>query len=165
MKCKVFFFPFRTNYINASFQKTARIKKYFSGLPLNVRSALVTRVTNKRNKFSSSYHNHFGFWRHSEITANKTREEKTCIKKVNGKIYCSQNIKLLKFIDITCKGTAIHKQAWRGPEVEAPTFLDNKNMKLVRLSVLRTVRLYPTATHFWQRHCRLQGHSASERLC
>jgi hypothetical protein len=37
-------------------------------------------------------------------------------------------------------------QAWRGPwgfqEVEAPEFLDNRHMKVVRLSALRTGRLY-----------------------
>ena len=29
------------------------------------------------------------------------------------------------------------------PEVEAPEFLDNQHMKVVRLSALRTIRLYP----------------------
>jgi hypothetical protein len=38
-------------------------------------------------------------------------------------------------------------QAWTGPlgflEVEAPVFLDNRHRKVVRLSALRTGRLYP----------------------
>ena len=45
------------------------------------------------------------------------------------------------------KGKAIHVQAYYKPtgfqEFEAPTFLDNRHTKVVRLSVLRTGRLYP----------------------
>ena len=41
----------------------------------------------------------------------------------------------------------ISPQAWRGllgfQEVEAPEFLDNRHMKVVRLSALSTGRLYP----------------------
>ena len=53
-------------------------------------------------------------------------------------------------------------------EVEAPIFQDNRHMKVVRLSVLRTGRLYPPGntpgTHFCQRLCRPQGHSAAGRI-
>ena len=130
---------------------------------MNIKSAHVTRVTNKRHKFASCCQNHFGFWRHSEGTSSKNRVEKTCIKNA-WKTCPSQNVKLLKFIDMTSKGRSIHAQAWRGPEFEPATFLDNRHMKLVRLSVLRTGRLYPPTTHFWQRLCRLQGHSAAEMI-
>jgi hypothetical protein len=42
------------------------------------------------------------------------------------------------------KGKAIPLQAWRGfQETEAPRFHDNRHMKVVRLSALRTSRLYP----------------------
>ena len=45
------------------------------------------------------------------------------------------------------KVKAIPLQAWTGPEglqeVEAPRFQDNLHMKVVRLSALRTGRLYP----------------------
>jgi hypothetical protein len=45
------------------------------------------------------------------------------------------------------KGKAFPLQASTGPwgflEVEAPEFLDNRHMKVVRLSALRTGRLYP----------------------
>jgi hypothetical protein len=44
------------------------------------------------------------------------------------------------------KGKAFPLQAWTGPwgfqEVEAPEFLDNRHKKVVRLSALRTGRLY-----------------------
>ena len=44
-------------------------------------------------------------------------------------------------------------QALRVPGVEAPRFHDNQHMKVVRLSALRTGRLYPTenipGTHFY----------------
>ena len=49
-------------------------------------------------------------------------------------------------------------------EVEAPRFQDNQRMKVVRLSALRTDRLYPPrdipGTYFCQRLSRPQGHSA-----
>jgi len=53
------------------------------------------------------------------------------------------------------KGNAIPLQAWADPEgsrAEVPTVQDNRNMKVVRLSALRTDRLYPPVnipgTHF-----------------
>jgi len=45
------------------------------------------------------------------------------------------------------KGKAIPLQIWTGPEgsrrFEAPRFQDNRHMKVVGLSALRTSRLYP----------------------
>ena len=41
----------------------------------------------------------------------------------------------------TVEGKAIQLQAWTGPE--APRFQDNRHMKMVRFSALRTGRLYP----------------------
>jgi hypothetical protein len=56
-------------------------------------------------------------------------------------------IRTEKFITIIIviifKGKAIPLQAWGFQEVVAPRFLDNRHMKVVRLSVLRTGRLYP----------------------
>jgi hypothetical protein len=53
-------------------------------------------------------------------------------------------------------------------EVEAHRFQDIRHMKVIRLSVLRTVRLYPTVnipgTHFCYRLSRPQGHSAAGRI-
>jgi hypothetical protein len=53
-------------------------------------------------------------------------------------------------------------------EVEAPRFLDKWQMKVVRLSALRTGRFYPTGnipgTHFWYRLSRAQGHSSTGRI-
>jgi hypothetical protein len=53
-------------------------------------------------------------------------------------------------------------------EVETPRFLDNRHMKVVRLSALRTGRLYPPGkipgTHFCLRLSRPQDHSATGRI-
>ena len=52
--------------------------------------------------------------------------------------------------------------------VEAPRFQDNRHMKVVRLSALRTGRLYPPGNipgiHFCQRLSRPQGYSAAGRI-
>ena len=40
-------------------------------------------------------------------------------------------------------------QPWGFQEVEAPRFQDNQHMKIVRLSALRTVRLYPPRKYSW----------------
>jgi len=44
------------------------------------------------------------------------------------------------------KGKSATVHAWKGPwyfqEVEAPTFQDNRHKKLVKMSALRTGRLY-----------------------
>jgi hypothetical protein len=49
-----------------------------------------------------------------------------------------------------------------------PKFQDNRHMKVVRLSALRTGRLYPQGnihgTHFCWRLSRLQDHSAAGRI-
>jgi hypothetical protein len=68
------------------------------------------------------------------------------------------NVRVTHFNNIFCKGKskAILLQAWRRPrrfqEVEAPRFQDNRHMKVVRLSALRTGRLYHPGnfpgTHF-----------------
>jgi hypothetical protein len=53
-------------------------------------------------------------------------------------------------------------------EVEAPRFQDNRHMKVVRLSAIRTGRVYPPGnipgTHFCLRLSRPQGHSATDRI-
>ena len=57
---------------------------------------------------------------------------------------------------------------WGFQEVEAPRFQDSRHMKVVRLSALRTCRLYPPenipGTHFCWRLSQLQGHSAAGRI-
>jgi hypothetical protein len=53
-------------------------------------------------------------------------------------------------------------------KVQAPRFVDNRDMKVVGLSALRTGRLYPPGnipgTHFCQRLSQPQGNSAIERI-
>jgi hypothetical protein len=60
-------------------------------------------------------------------------------------------------------------QAWTGfQEVEAPRLQDNRHTNVLRLSALRTGRLYSPGnipgTHSCLRLCRLQSHSAAERI-
>ena len=53
-------------------------------------------------------------------------------------------------------------------EVEAPRFHDNRHMKVVSLSALRTGRLYPPGdipgTHLCERLSQPQGHIAAGRI-
>jgi len=53
-------------------------------------------------------------------------------------------------------------------EVEAPRFQDNRHIKAVRLSAVRTDRLYPVGkipgTHFCWRVNQPQGHRAAARV-
>jgi hypothetical protein len=48
---------------------------------------------------------------------------------------------------------AIPLQAWTGPEgsrrLRLPEFLDNRHIKMVRLSALRTGRLYPRSRKYY----------------
>jgi hypothetical protein len=70
------------------------------------------------------------------------------------------------------KGKAIPLQAWTGLEgsrrLRLPEFQDDRHVKVVRLSALRTGRLYPpgniAGTHFCYRLSRPQGHSAAGRI-
>ena len=63
----------------------------------------------------------------------------SCVDRSNFEFYAS-----VRFI---LNGKVIPLQAWRGPEgfheVEAPRFQNNRHMTVVRLSALRTGRLYP----------------------
>jgi hypothetical protein len=74
--------------------------------------------------------------------------------------------------DALVKGRAIQLQAWTGPldcrRLTLPEFPDSRHMKVVRLSALRTGRLYPLGdspgTHLCERLSQHQGHSAAGRI-
>jgi hypothetical protein len=55
-----------------------------------------------------------------------------------------------------------------GEPLRLPEFLDNRHMKVLGLSALLTVRLYPprniSGTHFCWRLSQPQGHSAARRI-
>jgi hypothetical protein len=78
----------------------------------------------------------------------------------------------LTMLVCSVKGKAIPLQAWGGPEgsrrLRLPDFKTNRHMKVVRLSALRTGRLYLPGnipgTHFCLRLSRPQGHSAAGRI-
>jgi len=59
-------------------------------------------------------------------------------------------------------------RSWGFHEAEAPRFQDNRHMKVVRLSALRTGHLYPPGnipgTHFCYKLSQPQGHSATRRI-
>jgi len=69
-------------------------------------------------------------------------------------------------------GKALLVQAWTDPEsfqkFEASRFQDNRHMKVVRCSALRTGRLYhpgnAPGTYFCQRLSRTQCHTAAGRI-
>jgi hypothetical protein len=54
---------------------------------------------------------------------------------------------------ILSTGKAIPLQAWINPEgsrrLRLPDFKDNRNVKVVRLSALRTGRIYPSRKYSW----------------
>jgi hypothetical protein len=60
------------------------------------------------------------------------------------------------------KVKAIPVQAWRGPKgscrLRLPEFLDNRNMMMVRLSALRTGRLYPPGYWYSNRNMLKHNH-------
>jgi hypothetical protein len=57
---------------------------------------------------------------------------------------------------------------WVYQEFKTPRFFDIRHMKVIRVSALRTGRLYPSGnipgTHFCHRLSRPQGHSAARRI-
>jgi hypothetical protein len=67
---------------------------------------------------------------------------------------------------------AISLQAWTGRygsrKLRLPKFVDNRHIKVARLSALRTGGLYTTGnipgTHFCQRMSRHQGHTVAGRI-
>jgi hypothetical protein len=76
--------------------------------------------------------------------------------KVDGAQRCSPHLKVYMSLKSKGKGKSIPLQSWTGPEgsrrLRLPEFLDNQHMKVVRLSTVRTGRLYPPGsvpgTHF-----------------
>jgi hypothetical protein len=66
------------------------------------------------------------------------------------------------------KGKATPDRPWAFQQVEAPRFQDNRPIKVVGLSALRTGRFYPPGnipgTHFCQMLSRPHGHSAAGRI-
>ena len=77
--------------------------------------------------------------------ANLTRQWHIYVLYSTGALFCvTSRIHTASYLMGKCK--AIPLQAWTGLEgsrgVEAPRFQDNRHMKVVQLSALRTGRLY-----------------------
>jgi hypothetical protein len=74
---------------------------------------------------------------------------------------------LLSFAGRVKVKESLHRP-WGFQEVEAPRFIDNRHMQVVRMSGLRTGRLYPQGnvpgTHFCYRLSRPQGHRVAGRI-
>jgi hypothetical protein len=82
-------------------------------------------------------------------------------------VYILYYLKMAGFAEACCESNPITglERPIEFQEAEAPRFQDNRHMNVVRLSALRTGRLYPTGiipgTHFcwghavaqWLRHC------------
>jgi hypothetical protein len=84
---------------------------------------------------------------------------------------CNISKKLL-LSDVIFRSKAFPLHAWTAPlcckGLRLPEFLNSQQMKEVRLSVLRTGRLYPTGyipgTHFYWSLSRSHGHSVAGRI-
>jgi len=78
--------------------------------------------------------------------------------------------KTLNFIGVgkACNPITDLERPYEFQEVEVPIFQGNRHMKMVRLSALRTGRLYSPgnipATHFYKRLSQPQSHNAVGRI-
>jgi len=78
-------------------------------------------------------------------------------------------VRLLGCVKIKVKVKVKQPHYWRGqarrvPEAEAPRFQDNRHMKVVRLSALRTGRFNPPRKYFWY-SVPLEAESTPRTLC
>jgi hypothetical protein len=88
------------------------------------------------------------FQNNTSVPLSKIKKSKKGITLpvIMGLILCSETSATkykLRLFQKSVKGKAFPIQALGFQEVEAPEFLDNRHMKVVRLSALRTGRLYP----------------------
>jgi len=93
---------------------------------------------------------------------------------LNHRIWLLFTVQAVHYVNIPSRctnfvvwGTAIFIQVWTGPQGPR-RFLDDRHMKVTRLSALHTGRLYlpgyTAGTRFVLRVFRLQGHNAAEGL-
>jgi hypothetical protein len=81
------------------------------------------------------------------VTGSVVQENKTKRRRLGGEGVTEFRLSISK-LNVKVKVKQSHYRPWGFQEVEAPRFHDNRHLKVVSLSALRTGRLYPKK-HSW----------------